>query len=264
MPQQTPPVPARPERPTVVVTGATSGIGRATAVRLAADGWQVLAVSRREERLVSLAAEIGCETLGVDITDDASVERLREKVDELWGGRLNAVAAIAGGALGTDTVEHADLDRYTRMFEINVAGTVRVIRALLPAVRASGAGSLLLLTSTAAQAAYEGGGGYNAAKAGEHMIAGALRLELAGEPIRVIEIAPGLVRTEEFSLVRLGGDRAKADAVYEGVAQPLTAEDCADVIAYALGAPQHVNLDLVTLRPVAQAANHKLVRGTGV
>ena len=258
------PVPTRPDRPTAVVTGATSGIGRATAVRLAADGWEVLAVSRREDRLAALAEETGCATLAVDITDDASVERLRAEVDRSFGGKLNALACIAGGALGTETIAEADLEKWQRMFEINVSGTTRVIRSLLPAVRASGAGSVLLLTSTAAQAAYEGGGGYNAAKAGEHMIAGALRLELVGEPIRVIEVAPGMVHTEEFSLVRLGGNQAAADAVYEGVRQPLTAEDCADVIAYALNAPQHVNLDLVTIRPVAQAANHKVARGRGV
>lgn len=258
------PIPTRPDRPTAVVTGATSGIGWATAVRLAADGWQVLAVSRREDRLAALAEETGCATLPVDITDDASVGRLRAEVDDRFDGRLNALACIAGGALGTDTIAEADLDKWQRMLEINVTGTGRVIRELLPAVRASGAGSVLLLTSTAAQAAYEGGGGYNAAKAAEHMIAGALRLELAGEPVRVIEVAPGMVRTEEFSLVRLGGDRAAADAVYDGVRQPLTAEDCADVISYALNAPQHVNLDLVTLRPVAQAANHKVARGRGV
>ncbi len=249
---------------TAVVTGASSGIGRATAVRLAADGWRVLAVARREDRLAQLAEEIGCETLAVDVTEDLSVASLVQRVDALFDGRLNALVNIAGGALGVDPVDAADLEQWRTMYETNVLGSARVTRALLPALRASGRGDVLLLTSTAAQAAYEGGAGYNAAKAGEHMLARGLRLELNGEPIRVIEIAPGMVRTEEFSLVRLGGDRAAADRVYEGVEQPLTAEDCADVISYALNAPHHVNLDLVTIRPLAQAANHKVARGRGL
>lgn len=256
--------PAAREPLTAVVTGASSGIGRAAAARLAADGWRVLAVARREDRLADLASETGCTALAVDVTDDASVEALREHVDALFGGRLNAIVNVAGGALGVETVAEADLAKWQGMYETNVLGAVRVIRALLPAVRASGRGDVLLLTSTAAQAAYEGGSGYNAAKAGEHMLASALRLELNGEPIRVIEIAPGMVRTEEFSLVRLGGDQVAANAVYDGVAQPLTAEDCADVISYALNAPHHVNLDLVTIRPLAQAANHKVARGRGL
>lgn len=255
---------AAPAPLTAVVTGASSGIGRATARRLAADGWRVLAVARREDRLASLAAETGCLTHAVDVTSDSSVAGLVDRVDELFGGSLNAVVNIAGGALGTERIEDADIEQWRAMYETNVLGTLRVTRALLPALRASGRGDVLVLSSTAADAAYEGGGGYNAAKAGERMIAGALRLELNGERIRVIEIAPGMVRTEEFSLVRLGGDRAAADRVYDGVEQPLTAEDCADVIAYALGAPHHVNLDLVTVRPLAQAAQHKVARGAGL
>ena len=241
---------------TAVVTGASSGIGRATAARLAADGWRVLAVARRGDRLAHLASQTGCEVLEVDVTSDESVAALRARVDDLFGGRLNALVNIAGGALGVETVAEADLDKWQGMYDTNVLGAVRVTRELLPALRASERGDIVLLTSTAAQAAYEGGAGYNAAKAGEHMLADALRLELNGEPIRVIEVAPGMVRTEEFSLVRLGGDRAAADAVYDGVDRPLTAEDCADVIAYAVNAPHHVVLDLVTIRPLAQAANH--------
>ncbi|MCL6422156.1 SDR family oxidoreductase [Brachybacterium sp. JHP9] len=249
---------------TAVVTGASSGIGRATAERLVADDWRVLAVARREERLSQLAQENGCEILRVDVTDDESVSRLAGRVDELFPQGLHALVHVAGGALGTETVEGADLAKWRAMFESNTLGPVRVTQALLPAVRRSGSGSILVLSSTAAQVAYEGGAGYNAAKAGEHMMAAALRLELNGEPIRVIEIAPGMVATEEFSLVRLGGDRAAAAAVYEGVEEPLRAEDVADVIAYALHAPQHVNLDLVTLRPLAQAAAHKVARGAGI
>ena len=248
---------------TAVVTGASSGIGRATAARLAADGWRVLAVARREERLAELAAETGCEILAVDVTSDESVAALVARVEELFDGSMNAVVHVAGGALGVETAAEADLEKWQRMYDINVLGAVRVTRALLPAVRASGRGDLLFVTSVAGHEAYPGGSGYNAAKAGEHMLAHALRLELNGEKVRVIEVAPGMVRTEEFSLVRLG-DQDAADAVYDGVDQPLTAEDCADVISYALNAPHHVNLDLVTVRPLAQAAAHRVARHQGL
>lgn len=250
-------------QPTAVVTGASSGIGRATAARLVADGWRVLAVARRQERLEELAANTGCDILAVDITDDDSVDRLAEHVGELFGGTLNSIVHVAGGALGVEPAAEADLDKWQAMYDINVLGPVRVTRALLPAVRASRRGDVLLVTSVAAHEAYEGGSGYNAAKAGEHMLARALRLELNGERIRVIEVAPGMVHTEEFALVRLG-DQAAADKVYDGVDKPLTADDCADVIAYALNAPHHVNLDLITVRPLAQAAAHKVARHQGV
>ena len=252
-----------PSRLTAVVTGASSGIGRATARRLVEEGWHVLAVARREDRLEELAAETGCEVLAVDITADDSVDRLVARARELFGSGLNAVVHVAGGALGVETPAEADLEKWQRMYDINVLGTVRVTRALLPALRESGRGDLLFVTSVAGHEAYPGGSGYNAAKAGEHMLANALRLELNGERIRVIEIAPGMVRTEEFSLVRLG-DQDAADAVYDGVEQPLTAEDCADVISYALNAPHHVNLDLVMVRPLAQAAAHRVARHQGV
>ena len=252
-----------PARLTAVVTGASSGIGRATARRLVEEGWHVLAVARREDRLEELAAETGCEVLAVDITADDSVDRLVARARELFGSGLNAVVHVAGGALGVETAAEADLEKWQRMYDINVLGTVRVTRALLPALRESGRGDLLFVTSVAGHEAYPGGSGYNAAKAGEHMLANALRLELNGERIRVIEIAPGMVRTEEFSLVRLG-DQDAADAVYDGVEQPLTAEDCADVISYALNAPHHVNLDLVMVRPLAQAAAHRVARHQGV
>ena len=248
---------------TAVVTGASSGIGRATAARLVADGWRVLAVARREERLAELAAETGCEVLGVDVTSDEAVAALAEAVGELFGGRPTAAAPPARGPLGPAPAGEADLAKWQGMYDINVLGAVRVTRALLPALRESGRGDLLFVTSVAGHEAYPGGSGYNAAKAGEHMLAAALRLELNGERIRGIEVAPGMVRTEEFSLVRLG-DEDKADAVYDGVEQPLTAEDCADVISYALNAPHHVNLDLVTVRPLAQAAAHRVARHQGL
>lgn len=248
---------------TAVVTGASSGIGRATAVRLVAEGWRVLAVARRADRLAELAAETGCEVLSVDVTDEASVDGLVARCRELFGDTLNAVVHVAGGALGVEPVAEADLEKWQGMFSMNVLGSLRVTRALLPALRRSGRGDVLFVTSVAATEVYPGGSGYHAAKAGEHMLARTLRLELNGEPVRVIEVAPGMVRTEEFSLVRLGDSEA-ADAVYDGVEQPLTAEDCADVISYALNAPHHVNLDLVTVRPLAQAAAHKVARHQGL
>lgn len=249
---------------TAVVTGASSGIGYATAVALTAAGWRVLGVARRADKLEKLSAETGCDTYVCDLTSDVEVGHLAEHVASLFDGSLTAIVNIAGGAFGTDQVATADLEKWRRMFELNVLGTTRVTQAMLPLIRANGFGSVVLLTSTAAQAAYPGGGGYNAAKGAEHMVARALRLELAGEPIRVIEIAPGMVHTDEFSLVRLAGDQVAADAVYEGVTNPLTAEDVADVVAYTLNVPQHVNLDLVTLRPVAQSSNYHVARGKGV
>lgn len=250
--------------PTAVVTGGSSGIGRACVIALTATGWRVIATARRTDRLVEIAAETGCFTVTCDVTDPAQVAQLADRCAELSGGRLDAVVNVAGGALGVDRVEAADLDRWRRMYEVNVIGTAQVTQALLPQIRANAGGSIVVLSSTAAQAAYVGGAGYNAAKAGEHMVAGALRLELVGEPIRVIEIAPGMVHTEEFSLVRLGGDAEAAAAVYDGVAKPLTAADVADVVAYSLNAPAHVNLDLVTVRPVAQASNYHVARNRGV
>src|SRR5699024_7289532 len=169
-----------------------------TAARLVAEGWRVLAVARREERLERLAAETGCEILGVDVTDEDSVARLAERTQDLFGQDLNAIVHVAVGALGVDPVADADLQSWQRMYDINVLGAVRVTRALLPAVRASGRGDVLFVTSVAGHEAYEGGSGYNAAKAGEHMVSRVLRLELNGEPVRVIEVAPGMVRTEEF------------------------------------------------------------------
>ena len=241
---------------TAVVTGASSGIGAATARALAADGYRVVCAARRHDRVRALAAEIGGVAVACDITVDDDVAALVEEV----GDQLTLLVNNAGGALGQETLAEADLDAWQRMYETNVLGTARVTKALLPALEA-GEGTVVFLTSTAAESAYEGGGGYNAAKAGEAMLVHALRLELNGEPIRVTEGAPGMVHTPEFTLNRLGGDRASAERVYDGVESPLVASDVADVIAYALNAPGHVNLDLVTMRPVAQSAQHLLARG---
>ncbi|SDQ05584.1 SDR family oxidoreductase [Quadrisphaera sp. DSM 44207] len=238
-----------------VVTGASSGIGAATVRRLRAEGWSVLAVARREERLRALAAETGCEPCPADLTDPDDVARVAQAA-----GACSALVNNAGGAVGTDPVATGDPADWQRMFDVNVLATLRVTQALLPALRASGRGDVLVMSSTAAHVVYEGGGGYAAAKHAEGALARTLRLELAGDPVRVIEIAPGMVRTEEFSLNRFGGDREKADAVYAGVREPLTAEDVADCVAWTLTRPHHVNVDLLVVRPLAQAAQHKVVR----
>lgn len=238
-----------------LVTGASSGIGAATARALAAAGFRVYCAARRFERIHELAAEIDGVAVACDITNADDVAMLAEAI----GDRLDVLVNNAGGAVGLENFADADLDAWTTMYETNVLGTGRVTKALLPALIAA-AGAVVFVTSTAAEAAYEGGAGYNAAKAGERMLAGALRLELNGQPVRVCEVAPGLVHTEEFSLVRFGGDQAKADAVYAGVPDPLSADDVAEAITWVATRPAHVNIDKMVIRPVAQAANHKLYR----
>jgi NADP-dependent 3-hydroxy acid dehydrogenase YdfG len=246
-----------------VVTGASSGIGAATVRLFRSRGWEVLAVARRAEKLEALAAETGASWLAADITSAEDVAALAELVRS--SGDVDVLVNNAGGALGSASVEESDVDDWRRMFEVNVIGTQRVIAALLPSLRRrageTGGADIVTVTSTAGLVAYENGGGYNAAKFAEHAIVGALRLELNGEPIRVVEIAPGLVKTDEFALTRFRGDEAKAAAVYEGVEAPLVAEDVAEAIVHSVELPAHVNLDLITIRPVAQSAQHKLARG---
>ncbi|WP_460785499.1 SDR family oxidoreductase [Microbacterium tumbae] len=246
-----------------VVTGASSGIGAATVRALRASGWDVVGVARRQDRLSALAAETGAEAIACDLTDADAVAAL---IAELGAsGPVHALVQIAGGARGTDSVENGRADDWQWMYDVNVLSTQRLVAGILPLLRlaaeADGHADTVFVTSTAAQVAYPGGAGYNAAKAAEGMLVRVLRQELNGEPIRVVEVAPGMVHTEEFTLNRLGGDQLAADAVYAGVEEPLLAEDVADVIAYALNAPGHVNLDLVTMRPVAQSAQHLLARG---
>lgn len=246
-----------------VVTGASSGIGEATVRALRSRGWDVVGVARREDRLAALAADTGASAIACDLTDADAVAALVAALED--SGPVHALVQIAGGARGTDRVEDAKESDWQWMFDANVLSTQRLVAGVLPLLRRAaetdGHADTLFVTSTAAQVAYAGGGGYNAAKAAQSMLVRALRLELNGEPIRVSEIAPGMVHTEEFALNRLGGDAVAAEAVYSGVDAPLVAADVADVIAYALNAPGHVNLDLVTMRPVAQAANHLLARG---
>jgi NADP-dependent 3-hydroxy acid dehydrogenase YdfG len=247
----------------VVVTGASSGIGAATVRLFRAKGWQVVGVARREDRLLALAAETGAEVFVADLTKQEDVTALRDYLAA--SGAVHALVNNAGGAFGLASVEQGDVDDWRRMFEINVIGTKMVTSALLPLLRRgardAGGADILTVTSIAGHVAYEGGGGYNAAKFAEHSMVAVLRLELAGEPIRVLEVAPGMVKTDEFALVRFGGDQERADAVYQGVENPLSAEDIAEVIVHAIELPAHVNLDLVTIKPVAQAAPHKVIRG---
>jgi NADP-dependent 3-hydroxy acid dehydrogenase YdfG len=240
-----------------LVTGASSGIGEATVRALAAQGWTVFAVARREERLAALAAETGAVAIPADISEDDDVSRLLARVTEAGG--IDTLVNIAGGARGADAIGAASTEDWEWMYRVNVLGTMKLTRAFLPMLRAHGEGTVLNLTSTAGLTAYEGGGGYNAAKFAQHAMTGALRLEEVENNLRVIEVAPGLVYTEEFALNRLG-DRQAAEKVYQGVEKPLTAEDVAEVVRYAVTAPHHVNLDQIVIRPVAQAANHKLIR----
>ncbi|QEO13466.1 SDR family oxidoreductase [Agromyces intestinalis] len=246
-----------------VVTGASSGIGAATVRAFRGAGWEVVAVARREERLRALADETGASVLVADVTDQADVDALRDRVREL--GPIHALVNNAGGAKGLDSVEASDPEDWRWMFEVNVLGTKRVIAALLPLLREGaierGVADIVNLTSIAGHVAYVGGGGYNAAKFAEHALTAVLRLELNGEPIRVIEVAPGMVKTDEFALVRFGGDRARADAVYDGVPEPLVAEDIAEIIVDAATKPRHVDLDLIVVKPVAQSAPHLVAKG---
>lgn len=240
-----------------LVTGASSGIGAATVRRLRAEGWDVVATARRADRLAALAQETGAQTVVADVTDDADVARLAEQVAA--GGPLDALVNNAGGAFGLDPVESADLDHWRQMYELNVIGTLRVTQALLPQLREGDGGDIVVVTSTAAHGTYEGGAGYVGAKHAERMLATTLRWEILGEPIRIIEIAPGAVATEEFSMVRFDGDSERAAAVYAGY-EPLVADDIADAIAWSLSRPAHVNIDLLVVRPRAQASNNKIVR----
>ncbi|VXB34572.1 SDR family oxidoreductase [Arthrobacter sp. 8AJ] len=245
------------QKKAALVTGASSGIGEATVRALRADGWTVFAVARRADRLAALEGRTGAVAIPADIAEDDDVSRLLAQVTEAGG--IDTLINIAGGARGADKVGDANTADWEWMYRVNVLGTLKLTRAFLPMLRATGAGTVLNLTSTAGLDAYEGGGGYNAAKFGQHAMTNALRLEEAEHNVRVIEVAPGLVQTEEFALNRLG-DAQSAEKVYQGVEMPLTAEDVADVVRYAVSAPHHVNLDQIVIRPVAQAATHKLIR----
>ncbi len=247
-------------QPVAVVTGASSGIGAATAIKLAQAEYRVILAARRAARIHELAGEIRGEggqadTAVLDVTDRAAVDAFAATLDH-----CDVLVNNAGGAFGGETVADGDPADWQAMFDVNVLGTLHVTQALLPKLIASGEGTIVVLSSTAGFVAYEGGGGYVAAKHAEHAIAATLRLELSGQPVRVIEIAPGMVRTDEFAVNRYRGDAEQAAAVYAGVAKPLTADDVADTIAWSVTRPPHVNVDLLVLRPLAQAAQHKVHR----
>jgi NADP-dependent 3-hydroxy acid dehydrogenase YdfG len=245
----------------VVVTGASSGIGAATVRALAAAGWHVVALARREEKLRALAEQVGSAVTYVvcDITDEDSTQQAVDKI--LQGGGVKALANCAGAALGKDPVASASLDDWRGMYELNVLGTLRITQKLLSALTsAPGGGTVLIISSTAGIEPYEGGAGYCASKSAERIMARVLRLEQIGQPLRVIDIAPGLVKTDEFSVKRFGGDAAKAAAVYQGVPNPLTAEDVADSVRWALDQPDTVDIDSIVLRPRAEGSYTKLYR----
>ena len=240
-------------RCTAVVTGASAGIGAATAARLAAEGWDVVVGARRIERLEQVAGPIGARALPLDVTDSASVEAFCAEVAE-----CSLLVNNAGGAKGLEPVADADEEAWRWMFEANVLGVARVTKALLPKLTASGDGHVMIVGSIAGLEAYPGGGGYNAAKFGVHAVSRVLRMELLGQPVRVTEIDPGMVDTE-FSTVRFGGDTERAAKVYEGMT-PLTADDIADCIAWAATRPSHVNIDQIVVMPRDQAGARQVHR----
>lgn len=245
---------------TAVITGASSGIGAATAIQLAKAGYRVVLTARRADRLAEVAQRIAtgggtAEVHQLDVTDRPAVDAFAKSVDA-----CDVLVANAGGAVGADYVADSSADDWLAMYDVNVIGTLNVIQALLAKLVDSGAGTIVLMGSTAGLISYEGGGGYVAAKHAVHGVAETLRLELYDKPVRVIEIAPGMVKTDEFALNRYRGDADKAAAVYAGVKEPLTDTDIADAITWAVTRPAHVNVDLMVLRPRAQAAQWKVYR----
>ncbi|RWU82622.1 oxidoreductase [Janibacter hoylei PVAS-1] len=242
-------------RPLALVTGASSGIGAATARALAAAGHEVVCAARRTDRIADLAAEIDGRAVTCDVTDAASVAALAAEI----GDRLDVLVNNAGGAFGLDPVATGDVEDWRAMYEVNVIGTLRVVQALLPSLVA-GEGVIVNVGSTAGRTSYEGGAGYTAAKHALATMTETMRLELVDQPVRITEVAPGMVHTEGFSLTRFKGDAERAEQVYAGVAEPLVAEDVADAITWMATRPPHVNVDLLVIKPRAQAAQHKVHR----
>lgn len=241
-----------------IVTGASSGIGAETALALANEGFDVIAAARREDRLQALAQQHSNITpLVLDITNDQSVSSL---VTYLDGRAVDVLVNNAGGAFDAANVADANLESWKQAYEVNVIGSVRMVKALLPLLLKSGHGHIVTMGSTAGRVVYETGGSYTAAKHAEAALTGTLRLELSGLPIRVTEIAPGMVKTDEFALNRFSGDAEKAAAVYQGVEKPLSAADVAETVRWAVTLPDHINIDLLVVRPIAQAAQHKVHR----
>jgi NADP-dependent 3-hydroxy acid dehydrogenase YdfG len=244
----------QPDRPVAVVTGASAGIGEATAKTLAGQGFHVVSVARRADRITALADQIGGTAVVADVTDGDAVAALARGLD-----RVDVLVNNAGGAKGLEPVADADLEHWRWMWETNVIGTLRVTRALLPKLIESGNGLIVTVTSVAAMETYDGGAGYTAAKHAQGALHRTLRGELLGKPVRLTEIAPGAVETE-FSLVRFDNDQQRADAVYAGMT-PLVAADVAEVIGFVASRPAHVNLDQIVIRPRDQATATRRVTG---
>ncbi|MDY5584360.1 MAG: SDR family oxidoreductase [Arcanobacterium sp.] len=242
---------------TILVTGASTGIGEATVRLLQQSGFRVLATARREERLSALSVETGCAFVAADLTSEIGISAVKQKVAEI--GRIDGIVLAVGGALGLDSIATGNINDWQTMYERNVLAPLRLIQEFLPDFIDRG-GDIVFISSTAGHGTYPGGGGYVAAKHAERQIAATLRLELVGKPVRVIDIAPGMVKTEEFSLNRFHGDKAAAEAVYAGVDEPLTPEDIAETIRWAISLPNHVNIDTLVVRPVAQASNTLVAR----
>ena len=252
-------------RKTAVITGASSGIGAATARRLAAEGFDIVAAARRRDRLEDLVKEIEAadpagrrgfvRAVTLDVTSEESVAALAEGLRE-----CHVLVNNAGGAHGLESVSEAVTEDWRVMYDTNVLGLMRMTRALLPKMIASGAGHVVNITSLAGHVPYVGGGGYNAAKHAAVAVNEVLRLELVDKPVRITEVAPGMVKTDEFSLVRFRGDAEAAKKPYEGVEEPLNADDIADCVAWAVTRPPHVNIDRIDVQPRAQAAPHRIHR----
>ncbi|HEY0578060.1 MAG TPA: SDR family oxidoreductase [Pseudonocardia sp.] len=241
------------DRPVAVVTGSSSGIGAATARELARQGFHVVLGARRTELTKELATELDGTALPLDVTDIDSVAAFASAIPT-----ARVLVNNAGGAKGMAPVAEADEEQWRWMWETNVLGTLRITKALLPALIGSGDGHIVTVTSVAALETYDNGSGYTSAKHAQAAVHRTLRGELLGQPVRLTEIAPGLVETE-FSLVRFDGDQDRADQVYAGLT-PLTAEDVADVIGFAVSRPSHVNLDTIVLKPRDQASATRAFR----
>jgi NADP-dependent 3-hydroxy acid dehydrogenase YdfG len=241
-----------------VVTGASSGIGAATARLLAENGYRVIATARRADRLAELAkSSSNIETFVADLTVQADVDALAAFCA---GKQVEVLINAAGGAFDAATILEGDPEVWKKTYDLNVIATLRVTQAITPLMQSNGRGHIVIISSTAGHRAYENGGSYVAAKFAETSVAHTLRLELNGQPIRITEIAPGMVKTDEFAVNRFAGDATKAAKVYEGVDAPLTADDVAESIRWSVMLPDHFNVDSMVIRPLAQAANHKVHR----
>jgi NADP-dependent 3-hydroxy acid dehydrogenase YdfG len=241
-----------------VITGASSGIGAATARLLANNGYHVIAAARRTERLAALAAEDkNIEAFTLDVTQQESIDSLTK---HLQAKPVSILINCAGGAFDAAAINDSDPEIWKKTFDINVVGSVRMVKAMIPLMQAFGRGHIVMISSTAGHRVYENGGSYVAAKFAETSLVETLRLELNGQPIRVTEIAPGMVKTDEFAKQRFSGDVEKAAKVYEGVTRPLVAEDVAEAIRWSVMLPTHFNVDSLVIRPLAQAQSHKVYR----